>query len=544
MSSILTNNSAMVALDTLRGINKSLGNVQSEISTGKKISSSTDNAAIWSISTVMQADVQSFSQVSDSLNLGSATVGVAQNGANEVTDLLKDVKASIVAANDPSVSDADRAKYQADITEFAGTIGSIVDAASFNGTNLLKGTDSVSVLSSLNRAADGSVTTGSVTVERQDLSTTAAVAASNAITASTVTDSSAGGVTFADGTLAAGIQANNPSSGQDGFITIGTAAIGNGESSLITIDGGPDAVSVGSTYAFDVAGTTVSYTAVEGDDINDITAGLLQAVNNNTTLQTAGFTATTGTDAADPLVNDATFNVNNVSAGAGQAVDGQATAIAAQARTELVTINGGDGAVTEGSTYSFDIGGTSVEYTAAAGDDINDVNAGIVAAINVRGINGVSAAVTTPAADASANDATFTLSNTTGSAITVDNASSSIAARDAIEAVAGGGLSALADLDVSTAAGATAALSAIDGLLQTAIDATAAFGSKQSRLDNQNEFITKLSDSLKTGIGALTDANLEEASARLQSLQVQQQLGVQALSIANQGPQQLLALFR
>lgn len=544
MSSILTNNSAMVALDTLRGINKNLGSVQSEISTGKKISSSTDNAAIWSISTVMQADVQSFSQVSDSLNLGSATVGVAQNGANEVTDLLKDVKSAIVAANDPSVSDADRAKYQADITEYAGTVASIVDAASFNGTNLLKGSESISVLSSLNRGSDGTVSAGNVTVERQDLSTTAAVSASNAITASTVTDSSAGGVTFADGTLAAGIQANIPASGEDGFITIADADLDAGETGLITIDGGPDAVSVGSTYAFDIAGETVSYTAVEGDDINDITAGLLQAVNNNETLQTAGITATVGTDAADPLVNDATFNVNNTSLVDDIVVDGEATNIAAQARTEVVTINGGEGAVTEGSTYSFDIGGTNVTYTAAAGDDINDVNAGLVAAINVRGINGVSAAVTTPAADANANDATFTLSNTTGSAITVDSASSSIAARDAIEAVEGGGLAALADIDVSTAEGATAALAAIDGLLQTAIDATAAFGSKQTRIDNQNEFITKLSDSLKTGIGALTDANLEEASARLQSLQVQQQLGVQALSIANQGPQQLLALFR
>ena len=44
--------------------------------------------------------------------------------------------------------------------------------------------------------------------------------------------------------------------------------------------------------------------------------------------------------------------------------------------------------------------------------------------------------------------------------------------------------------------------------------------------------------------GALVDANLEEASARLQALQVQQQLGIQALSIANQAPQQLLSLFR
>ena len=53
-----------------------------------------------------------------------------------------------------------------------------------------------------------------------------------------------------------------------------------------------------------------------------------------------------------------------------------------------------------------------------------------------------------------------------------------------------------------------------------------------------------LSDALSEGIGALVDADIEEASARLQSLQVQQQLGIQALSIANQQPQQLLALFR
>ncbi len=49
---------------------------------------------------------------------------------------------------------------------------------------------------------------------------------------------------------------------------------------------------------------------------------------------------------------------------------------------------------------------------------------------------------------------------------------------------------------------------------------------------------------MKTGIGSLVDANMEEASARLQALQVQQQLGTQALSIANKAPQNLLSLFR
>jgi flagellin len=53
-----------------------------------------------------------------------------------------------------------------------------------------------------------------------------------------------------------------------------------------------------------------------------------------------------------------------------------------------------------------------------------------------------------------------------------------------------------------------------------------------------------LTDSLKSGIGSLVDADMEAASARLQALQVQQQLGTQALSIANQAPQNILSLFR
>jgi len=415
MSSILTNNSAMVALDTLRGINKNLGSVQSEISTGKKIATSTDNAAIWSIATVMESDVKSFDQVSDSLNLGSATVGVAQAASEQVTGLLQEAKSLIVAANDPSVSDADRTKYQTDITELTKTVGSIVDAASFNGQNLLKGEGSIDVLSSLNRQDDGTVTAGKVNVARQNLSTDPAVAASAAV---------AGGVAGAG------------------------------------------------------------------------TAGALAA---------SSATPAAGADS-------------------------------------VVTITGGAGAVTEGSTYSIEVGGSAFEYTAVAGDDINSVNEGLAALIDADG--DFSASVTTAATDPATDNATFTITNNSGAASTVDTPVSTIAAADAVEASAAGGLAALADIDVSDLAGATAGLAAIDGLLQKSIDATAQFGSKQKRIDNQNEFISTLKDSLKTGIGAMTDANLEETSARLQSFQVQQQLGVQALSIANQGPQSLLSLFR
>ncbi|MEL6960653.1 MAG: flagellin, partial [Pseudomonadota bacterium] len=107
-----------------------------------------------------------------------------------------------------------------------------------------------------------------------------------------------------------------------------------------------------------------------------------------------------------------------------------------------------------------------------------------------------------------------------------------------------GGLGALQNIDVTSSSGATSALTAIDGLISQSIDAAAAFGSAQGRIETQADFISKLSDSLKSGIGAMVDANMEEASARLQALQVQQQLGIQSLSIANQAPQSILSLFR
>jgi flagellin len=72
----------------------------------------------------------------------------------------------------------------------------------------------------------------------------------------------------------------------------------------------------------------------------------------------------------------------------------------------------------------------------------------------------------------------------------------------------------------------------------------ASLGSASRRVDSQNTFLTKLSDALETGIGNLVDADLARESAKLQSLQVKQQLGLQALSIANAAPQSILALFR
>ncbi len=69
-------------------------------------------------------------------------------------------------------------------------------------------------------------------------------------------------------------------------------------------------------------------------------------------------------------------------------------------------------------------------------------------------------------------------------------------------------------------------------------------GAAKARVDMQKDFISKLSDSIDRGVGQLVDADMNKESTRLQALQVQQQLGIQALSIANGNTQSILSLFR
>lgn len=91
---------------------------------------------------------------------------------------------------------------------------------------------------------------------------------------------------------------------------------------------------------------------------------------------------------------------------------------------------------------------------------------------------------------------------------------------------------------------ASAALSQLTSSIVNVNAALARMGSTAKKLEAHNTFVTKLQDTLKSGIGNLVDADLAVESARLQALQVKQQLGVQALAIANTAPQQILTLFR
>ncbi|MEM1362017.1 MAG: flagellin [Pseudomonadota bacterium] len=447
MSSILTNNSAMVALQTLKGINMGLEKTQAMISTGKAVGSAKDNAAVWSISKVMESDVSGFKAISDSLALGESTVAVARNASETVTNLLTEIKSKIVSAQEENV---DRTKIQTDIDALTNQIQSVVSAAQFNGLNLIDGSDTtdVQILSSLDRDAAGNVTASQIDVTRQNLSTTTPVTAQ----------------AMGDGNLADEAAAN------------------------VYIDG---------------SGTTI------------------ENVDTSTNAST---------------------------------IDGTNEATVANNATETITI----GQVAEGISYQIDIGGIDVnvvgggtatserqfQYVASASDGVNDVAQNLADQINA--FFGAATDASLAYSVSVANDNQIVITN--GSATTTNaNMLVNVAAQTggtAGSSASSGGLGALQSINVTTDAGAASALTGIETLIQTSIDAAAAFGSVEGRIEIQSSFVDSITDSLQSGIGALVDADMEEASARLQALQVQQQLGIQSLSIANQQPQIILSLFR
>jgi flagellin len=95
-----------------------------------------------------------------------------------------------------------------------------------------------------------------------------------------------------------------------------------------------------------------------------------------------------------------------------------------------------------------------------------------------------------------------------------------------------------------TTTGSTTALNKLDNSITALNKALGDIGAQAKQIAAHTTFVSKLTDTLESGIGNLVDADLAKESARLQALQVQQQLGAQALSIANQAPQIILSLFQ
>jgi len=223
MSSLLTNSSAMTALQTLQSISQGMATTQSRISTGQRVASASDNAAYWSIATSMRADNAALSAVSDSLGLSAATVDTqytalttvlgsdGKSGLNKLQSLLVEAKTAGI----------DRSKIQSEMTQIQQDMKSTAASATFNSVNWLSTNATtpatVNLVSSFSRVG-GTPTINSiaVTVANYSLYTN---------TQSGILDTVSGGASIDTINISALTDSTADQATLDGYIAQVTAAI-------------------------------------------------------------------------------------------------------------------------------------------------------------------------------------------------------------------------------------------------------------------------------------------------------------------------------
>jgi len=411
MASVNTNYGALVALQSLNQTTKQLADVQNHINSGLKVGSAKDNGAVFAIAEGQRARVSSLGAVSDGIDRASSTIDVALSAGQAIGDILKQLKEQATAAEATDLNQAQRDALQTNFAALRNQIDQIANAATFNGANLVNGTN-------LSGSASAFSVLTSDTTTAVPYTLSGAALTGSPTTATTL--ATATGLTFAAGD---GVQFQFVSGSQT------------------------------TTYKVSTAGT---------DTIQDYL--------DNVTAQTNGEVSAT---------YDAT--TKQISYSSSKAYDIKFVDNANAGKTD---------------TAMFDNGATTTGSTLAGG------SAGTTSQLTVSGF-------------------------------------------DFRVGAAGQALSSLtSSLDISTAAGGLAASQAIDAAITELNKNQATLGAQSKALDTQKTFLGQLSDSITNGIGNLVDADLAKESAKLQALQVKQQLGAQALSIANQAPSIVLSFFK
>ncbi|MFN3672932.1 MAG: flagellin [Bosea sp. (in: a-proteobacteria)] len=416
MSSLLTNSSAMTALQTLAMTSKNLATTQNRIATGMAVSTASDNAAYWSIATTMRSDNQALSAVQDALGLGAATIDTMYTALNKTVDVVTEIKKKLVAARTPGV---DRGKIQSELDELQKQLKSSADSAVVSGENWLSVDSSEAsyngtktVVASFSRAG-GNVRIDTLTINLDKIK-------------------------LFDGNLDSAFKAQV-------FPTATTAA-----RDKLTDAGGNITITVG-------ANKPVTVAVEKGASLKEIAT----AINK---LGVDGLSV--GVDEANGKLAFKSRNAENV------VIDASATGLGPAVTLTAVT-----------TPVASSKGILDRSYDAFNGTDWE----------------------------------TFSVTD-----LKINKLTDS--AKD------------LSKLETY--------LKGVDTTLSAITDAATNLGALKNRIGLQQTFVKALKDSLDRGIGQLVDADMNAESTRLQALQVQQQLGIQALSIANSGSQSILSLFR
>src|ERR1700722_10500308 len=162
--SVNTNAGAMTALQYLNQTQGQLNQTQSAINSGLKVADARDNGAIYAIAQNERGQVAGYTSVLNSINNGTSSIDVALSAGQSISDLLIQLKQQALSASDSSLDTASRQALNASFTALLGQITTIVQGATFNGSNLVNGsTNQITALAS----SDG---TRHITTQAQNMS--------------------------------------------------------------------------------------------------------------------------------------------------------------------------------------------------------------------------------------------------------------------------------------------------------------------------------------------------------------------------------------
>ncbi|WCL53068.1 flagellin [Gimibacter soli] len=187
--SVNTNAGAFAALQNLNVTTKKLNTTQTQINTGLKVGSSKDNAAIFAIAQKLRGNVAGLNAVKGSLDRALSTLDVAISAGEAVSDLLIEMKEKAVAAKDPGLDDDSRTSLNDDFSQLRDQITSIVNNATFNGTNAVKaGGDAIVAITDETGTSDNQITVAAQDLSLQGLGLDSDTAISGTTEASSAVD--------------------------------------------------------------------------------------------------------------------------------------------------------------------------------------------------------------------------------------------------------------------------------------------------------------------------------------------------------------------
>ncbi|MER2252559.1 flagellin [Methylorubrum podarium] len=584
MTSLLTNISSMSALTTLKSITHSLDITSRRISTGQRTSSASDNAAYWSIATTMRTDNAVLSAIRDTLGLGAAAVDAAYQGTSSVLADLRSLRAKLQTALQPGV---DRAKVQTEVGAIQDRMRATARASGTTDESWLAidsaagGRSVRQVVSGFTRDASGAVRTSSIPIESGAIAlydagtaqvtvpaTPARITAGEAIPGATDLSGTAS-VRFdlsVDGAPARPIVLSGATmiSAARDLAAVTPDELVRAINNLIAAD--PDLA--GTVHAgLDEAGRLWFETTEAGagrtlalDRTGASGPGVDLAVNGGFEAGLAGWTV-----GANTSWNQVRAPARSGTAGYAMGTSGTPTTVS----QTLATVPGQSYLLSfwlkndPGGTSNFfkadwngatvvargaDPAGPFIEYhvtvTATGPTSVltfearQDTNWWYLDDVSVTGTGG---ADVTLGFGAGASD----------HRVAAGSDAATAAARGLLDTVDPASGVSVDTIDLTAIGSGTAADAALARAIDTVERAIARvtesgvrLGASRTQIEGQRSFLDTLMKANDRTIGILVDADIEEESTRLKALQTQQQLAVQALSIANASSQPVLSLFR